>query len=817
MSTRLWRLTRRVTTRGGAALRLGLAPTLLLTLLAAPGTPAAAAPAPPGPGGAVIRYTEHGVPHVLARDFTGLGYGYGYAVAKDNLCVLADNFLTVAAERSRHYGPDGPANTTLGSPANNLNSDLHFRRINDSGVVERLAALPAPRGPRPEVRDIVTGYAEGYNRYLAETGRDRVTDPACRGAAWVRPITPTDVYRLFYALMSWTGQGALADGIVGARPVAAARPAPADAAERFRAGLERTLGADGKGSNGIAIGSDGAAEGTSVLLGNPHFPWRGASRFYQIHLTVPGRLDVSGAGLLGTPFVQKGHNDKVAWTHTLATPRTFGLYELKLAPDDPTAYLVDGVREKMIPRTVKVTVKKADGTLGTVERTLHETRYGPVLTSAMGVDLPWTARTAHALRDANATNLRGLNTWFGFATARDTGDIKEALSSTQGAPWINTLATDRSGNAFYGDIQVVPHVTDEQARTCGTALGKELFPKTGVPVLDGSASSCAWGSDPDSVEPGLFSPKRLPSLQRRDYVLNSNDSAWLANLHAPITGYPRIVGDTGTARSPRTREALASVEEALRGKGFTKESMQRTLFADRSRTAVLAAGDAARMCAAFPGGKAPSAQGPVDVGPACAALAGWDRTYALGSRGALLFERFALKLGAVPGGPWGVPFDPADPVGTPRGLRTDSPDVQRAFGDALAELRAAGIPPDAPLGEHQYVTRGGERIPMHGAPEALGVLNLVTPVWDPRAGNVDVRTGSSYIQVVAFGQDPCPDVATLVTTSQSADPTSPHYADQTKLYSAGTWARGRFCEKDILASPELKVVELAPPGAVTSG
>ncbi|GAU68937.1 acyl-homoserine lactone acylase PvdQ [Streptomyces sp. NBRC 110611] len=760
---------------------------------------------------ATLRYTEGGVPHIVARNFTDLGYGYGYAVAKDNICVLADNFLSVGAERSRYHGPDGEPNTTVTSASDNLTSDLHFQRINDSGVVERLAAQPAPKGPRQEMRDIVAGYAEGYNRYLAETGRDHLTDPACRGAAWVKPITTTDVYRLFYGLMNWTGQGTLADGIVGAKPAPGAAPAPADArtADRLKAGLDRTLRADGKGSNGIAIGSDGADGSHSVLLGNPHFPWRGVGLFWQVQLTVPGKLDVSGAGLLGTPFVQKGHNDRIAWTHSLATPRTFGLYEVHLAPGDPTSYLVDGVKEKMTPRTVRVKVKQPDGSVTEVARTLYETRYGPMINRAMGVDLPWTAGTGHALRDANATNLRGLNTWFGFATADSTADIKESLDSTQGAPWINTMATDRAGNAFYADIQVVPHVTDEQAKRCGTALGKELFPRTGLPVLDGSKSSCAWGSDPDSVEPGLFSPKRLPSLTRKDYVLNSNDSPWLANLHAPLTGYPRIVGDVGTPRSLRTRESLATVEETLKGKGFTKESMQRMLFTDRSRMAVLAAADTAGMCAAFPNGKAPSGNGPVDVRQACRALADWDHTFSLKSRGSLLFERFALKLDKVPGGIWNVPFDPADPVGTPKSLKTASPDVQRAFGDAAGELHAAGIPLDAELGDYQYILRGKDRIPLHGAREALGVLNLITPVWDPKGGNVGVRTGSSYIQVVSFTDDPCPNASTLVTTSQSADPTSPHHADQTKLYSSGKWLPGRFCEKDILASPDLKVVELS--------
>ncbi|MGW5937072.1 penicillin acylase family protein [Streptomyces celluloflavus] len=784
---------------------------ILLTVL--PGVSGAVADAGRSTGTprATLRYTESGVPHILARNFTDLGYGYGYAVAKDNICVLADNFLSVGAERSRYFGPDGAANTTLTSASDNLTSDLHFQRINDSGAVERLAGRPAPQGPRQEMRDIVTGYAQGYNRYLARTGRDGITDPACHGAAWVRPITGTDVYRLFYALMNWTGQGALADGIVGAEPTPGAAPAPADAptADRIKAGLDRTLRADGKGSNGIAVGADGAAGSHSVLLGNPHFPWRGAGRFWQVQLTVPGKLDVSGAGLLGTPFVQKGFNDQVAWTHTLATPRTFGLYEVHLVPGDPTSYLVDGVKEKMTPRTVRVQAKAPDGSLTEVRRTLYETRYGPMINRAVGVGLPWNAATGYALRDANGTNLRGLNTWFGLATARSTADIERSLSATQGAPWINTMATDRAGHAFYGDIQVVPHVTDEQAESCGTPLGKELFRKTGLPVLDGSKSSCAWGSDPDSVEPGLFSPKRLPSLTRQDYVLNSNDSPWLANPHAPLTGYPRIVGDVGTPRSARTRESLATVEETLQGKGFTKESMQRMLFTDRSRMAVLAAADTATMCGAFPDGKAPSGNGPVDVGRACRALADWDHTYSLTSRGSLLFERFVLKLATVPGGLWNVPFDPADPVGTPNSLKTTNPEVRRAFGDAAAELHAAGIPLDAALGDHQYVVRGTDRIPMHGAPEALGVLDLITPVWDPGRGNVDVRTGSSYLQVVSFTDAPCPDVSTLVTTSQSADPGSPYYADQTKLYSSGEWLPGRFCEKDILASPDLAVTELS--------
>jgi acyl-homoserine-lactone acylase len=37
----------------------------------------------------------------------------------------------------------------------------------------------------------------------------------------------------------------------------------------------------------------------SRLLANPHFPWVGGMRFYEMHLTIPGQLDVMGAALPG--------------------------------------------------------------------------------------------------------------------------------------------------------------------------------------------------------------------------------------------------------------------------------------------------------------------------------------------------------------------------------------------------------------------------------------------------------------------------------------------------------------------------------------
>ena len=53
-----------------------------------------------------ITRTEYGIPHIVAKNFGSLGYGYGYAFAQDNLCTMAADYVTVEGKRSQWFGPD---------------------------------------------------------------------------------------------------------------------------------------------------------------------------------------------------------------------------------------------------------------------------------------------------------------------------------------------------------------------------------------------------------------------------------------------------------------------------------------------------------------------------------------------------------------------------------------------------------------------------------------------------------------------------------------------------------------------------------------
>jgi acyl-homoserine-lactone acylase len=761
---------------------------------------------------AEIRRTEYGIPHILASDYGSLGYGYGYAFAQDNLCVMADRVVTLRGERSSYFGPTADPRDPLAEGASsNLASDFYYRGVRQSGVVRRRLARPAPVGPTAQLRQLVDGYVAGYNRYLRDTGVAHLPDPTCRGKAWVGPVTALDVWSGVYDLRALAGTAKFRKAIVSARPAAGAPAAT---------GSAPTGPADppgGTGSNGWALGRDATRGHDGMLLANPHFPWAGYARYYQVQLTIPGVLDVAGASLSGTPVVEIGHTRGVAWTHTTSTAKRYTLFQLTLVHGKPTSYLVDGRAERMTRQKVTVTVRGSGGKLSRITRTLYGSRYGPVLATG------WTATTAFALRDANADNLRAMNEWLAMNKSQNLAQLRAAQDTYQGNPFTNTIAVDAGGTAYFADASVVPHVTDAHAARCiDTAESKARYPETFV--LDGSTSACDWGSDPGAVQPGIFAPGRVPQLTRTDYVANSNQSPWLTNPAAPLTGYPAIFGDTGTERELRTRLGLDMIAQRLAGTDglgpprFTLPTLQATMLGNRNYSADLGRTDVVAMCRAHPVLTASDGTR-VDVRAACDILASWDGRADVDSRGEALWETF---FHAAPTW-WRVPFDPTHPLTTPRGINGNHPDVQRALADAAQLLQ------NNPTAGNANRWAG---ITLPGCPAEKGCFNVIeaSGPTGPPPGRTGRQTGpppgqsgpgpgaqppggkptifgSSFIMAVELTPQG-PRARTLLTYSQSANPASPHYSDQTALFSHNQWVTERFTEAEINADPHLQTTTL---------
>ncbi|MGH8964836.1 MAG: penicillin acylase family protein, partial [Actinomycetes bacterium] len=362
----------RRTTVAAAALSLlpalSVVPGLATSEAAEPGASVLA----PSDGGhrATIRRTSHGIPHIVADDFESLGFGHGYATAETNICVLADTLVTARGERSRWFGPDQRYSDQVTLNATNLQTDTLFTDIRNRGIVEELLADPV-RGPGQESRALVKGYTAGVNKYLEDVGGPSgITDPACAGEEWVQPATPEDLWYGVYAANLLASTGVFVPQIVDADPPTADDPglpevpasstfAPVPSELPSKDKLMAGLGKDPRspfGSNATALGSDVTSTGKGMLLGNPHFPWRGRYRFTQSHLTIPGEYDVAGASLIGSPVVNIGWNNDVAWSHTVSTAYRFTPYEYRLAsPLTPTTYLTDdGGTAELEHRTVQV-------------------------------------------------------------------------------------------------------------------------------------------------------------------------------------------------------------------------------------------------------------------------------------------------------------------------------------------------------------------------------------------------------------------------------------------------------------------------------
>jgi acyl-homoserine-lactone acylase len=765
---------------------------------------------------AEIRRTTMGVPHIKASDWGGLGYGYGYAQAQDNLCTMADSFLTYRGERSKFFGADALAvyNSTIARPRN-IDSDFFHRHLITQDVLD---AMVAQQGD--SLRKLTAGFVAGYNRYVRDNQASGKAHAACRGEAWVRPITEQDLLRRMYVANLAAGYSNFVAAIANAvAPAATAAKAGQDMQVPDPASITAPLlqvgGSAGIGSNMYGFGTAGTGDASPVLFGNPHWYWKGPDRFYQAQLTIPGELNVSGASFLGLPMVQIGFNDNVAWSHTVSTARRFGFFQLTLAPNDPTSYLLDGQAVKMKANPITVEVRQASGATATVSRTLYKTEYGPMVNLAsMNPALGWNTASAFAMRDINGENFRSLRNWLRWNQAKSLDEFTQIQKEEAAIPWVNTVAVGRgAARAWYADIGTVPNAPPDLLAACTTPIGKAMaaaLPE--VPILDGARSACHWRTDADSVQKGAIGVARMPSLLRDDYVGNMNDSYWLANASAPLTGFPSIFGAAGTAaQSLRTRLGHTMALERLAGTdGYpgnkaTSEIVRQMVLNSRVFSAERFKDQALDLVCATPSATQ-------DVAAACATLRAWDNRGGTGARGSHVWDEFWTRVQVPAAQLFAVPFNPADPLNTPRDLQPGAADALRqAFGAAVQAVQASGFALDAPRGDVLFSARGGVRTALYGGCGGVGYFTIncsENPIGQGGYSMDGQPHGNSYMQVVNF---PAGGVQayTFLTFSLSDDPGSAHYADYTQAYGAQQWLRVPFAESEITADKNYQTVTVS--------
>ncbi|GAA3666768.1 penicillin acylase family protein [Microbacterium marinilacus] len=719
-----------------------------------------------------LRYTSYGVPHVEADSFRELGWGIAWAHAEQTPDSLAQRWLTVRGARSAAFGADAAVGDGPAPTVTNLRSDLWWTRTRTSPALTTALSLPAPLGVDDEVRDLVDGYVDGYNAFLSERG-----DAGERGPT-ASPITADDVYARALHWNTFRSSGAMIDQLTRAAPPGADPSAPAP-----------DFAPPPQESNMLMLGREATAHGGGMMFSNPHWYWWGPDGFRELHLTVPGVLDVYGSTVPGLPLIMTGFTPDLAFAGTSSFSQRFCLYRLELVPGRPTAYVFEGREREMTRETVTVRTEHGD-----VEHTFWSTLHGPLIHSERH---PWTPARAYALADV-ALSVRWLNQQWALMRSRSLDEVDAVTRRSMAVGWRNLMAVSRDGEAFYADRTAVPHIDDAQLDDALWRPDPEARrDDESVPVLDGTREASLWGTDADAPTPGIFGADSLPQLRRADYLANQNDTHWLNSLRQPLEGFPRVLGAERTARTLRTRFALTRVESALRHGGRVRdpEHLRELLFDSAVWSAELWRADLVGLL---------RAQADPALAEAADVLAGWDGTEAVGSRGAVLWRAFFFALcednERVEASLFERPFDVRDPLRTPHGLATaQSARILAAVRAAGSRLRELGLRLDAAVEDVQYLPDGDERIPIPGGPGAQGQYNLVEPrhgaVGDVAPGEIGYGTG--FLLWVDYRPDGV-QAESVVVYSQSEDPTSPHHRDQSRLYASGRTKPVRFAREDVL-------------------
>lgn len=790
-----------------------------------------------GPYEATIRRTSHGIPHILADDSKSLMYGTGYAYAQDHVCTLADQFVKVRSERARFFG--------AGEDNANIKSDVAWKII---GVMADAEATWFDLDE--EIRDGLVAYAAGYNQYLRDVGPSGLPSP-CRDQDWVEEVNHIELLA-FYLHLGQFGSGfSLLDFIAEAQPPGTGdrRYAP-PSMQAFTEAIQPR-----GGSNGVALGRGMSTSGKGMVVSNSHFEAEGERRWWELHQTIPGELDVYGVALTGVPLVNMGFNEHIAWTHTVSTTPRFIIYQLELDSSNPTRYRYDGEWREMEVGSVSIQVLEEDGSLSTWTQNTYRTQYGPMLNAPI---VGWTRSLGFTYRDVNIRNINMIPAWWDMNRATSLDEL-EAAQSNGGIPWVHTIAASAEGEAYYADSAATPNLSDVSMAAFEDFAAADFlvrqFKDQGAYVMDGGDPVFEW-FDEGTPLPYSVPADRYPRLRTDRFTVNSNENFWLSSHEEPIESVLDIYGDERAPRQGRTKATLKFAAgigpDAAVGPDdtYTLEELEAAMMRyPAHHVEVVKHGLVERCAGADPVPLRWEGETiEVDLDEACSVLASWNGGYGVDARGAHVFREFLASgefdLGRlstfVHPGDFDVAgpvlqndWDHTDPLNTPNTLvdpPTEGPDpILEALAKAVKTLESVNIALDARLGDIQFRDKLGVRTPCPGGKELEGSMfiadwrsgnsTLLPREHAPRKDWVNARSeltedgypvsgGDSWVAALTW-DDEGPVGRAILIYSQSSDPDSPYVNDQAELHGKGELRDILFKEADILADPNLDVTELS--------
>jgi acyl-homoserine-lactone acylase len=693
-----------------------------------------------------IRRDTYGVPHILAQTEEAAAFGQGYAAAEDHCLTMARLYLKARGEEAAYFGDKF------------ARSDFVVKQLHmPQGAVEGYAKLA------PWVQRIMDGFAGGYNRYV-EQQRDKLPE-------WVKPVTGIDIlaHGRRVVLMEFSIDLRQLDRVNGRATARGLTSEKSESSEVCWTDTAEDL-EFARGSNMWAIGKERSASGKGLLLGNPHLTWAGSQIFYESHLTVPGKYNVSGTTLIGGPGITIGFNENLGWSHTVNLHDTEDVYELTLDPKDHHAYIYDGASVPMRKEEISIQVKTDTG-LDTRKREVYWSHFGPVM--------KWNGDKAYALKSANLDEYRFPEQWNLMGKARNLDEFRKILDM-QALPMFNICYADKEGNCFYifnGRFPARPAGYDWEG------------------VIPGNTSAAEWNH--------ILPENRLPHLVNPPggYVQNCNSAPWYTTMQKIIDRHKYPDDLTPNFNSMRTQLSLEMLEN---DKSLTLEKILKYKFNTKLLLADRVKPDLLKIIRG-------QTEDGVALDEAAEVLEAWDNTASRESKGSVLFVTFWMKYGKVAKQPYAEAWDEMKPASTPAGIG-EPETARKAMAAAIKELKEKMGTLTVAWGDLHRLRRGKVDVPMGGFISEyrdgfkgyrfgdFGSFRVINYDQDKKDGKFVAKQGDSYILAVEFTSPPT--AYSISAYSQSDDPNSPHHTDQSVLFAAEKFKRAWFTEEDIARNLE---------------
>ena len=483
-----------------------------------------------------------------------------------------------------------------------------------------------------------------------------------------------------------------------------------------------------RGSNAFAVAPSRDAEGRTRLISNSHQPWSGPVAWYELQVESGEGWRFRGVNFPGTPFPLMGHNENLGYTNTVNRPDLIDVYELE----------TDGDRyrfgdEWLDLERERIFLRVKTGPLSVpVPRTLYRSVHGPVFKTEDGV---------FAVRWPGMENVRQASAYPALARARNLGEFEAALRM-QAIPSTNFVYADREGNIGYYYNAMFPD----------RAPGFDYWA-----VLPGDDPSALWnGLAPWEATPRVVNPDA-------GWVMNANNTPFLSTGErdelnpddfAPELGIEPYLTNRGLRAArllraidgPITDEALMTVKF---DRAYERGSPPAVLL---SRAAAVASED-------------PLVQEAADL------LKGWDYA-ADGNHPADALAGLVMKAnrpaayGAVP-----------------------PPDPEETLRAAAAYLMEHHGRLDVALPDVLRLRRGSVDLPLTGGYDALRAIGWT----NEEDGTMVADFGDSYIAVIEWDAEGNVSSRSVQPFGAAVDdPSSPHHADQSVLFSEERFKEAGF-------------------------